>query len=327
MTTIVLGWDGLDPERVQQFGLTDAFGAHHTAVDTIANGALGKPHTYELWPSIITGLPPGEHGIHADEYIEAGWNSRLLSLAGRYSQLVPEAVRWRVGRLVRDHGAEYAFETPAYYADVGARTLFDDRNGVAVGIPNYRSATDEQLQISMDRGAALSEYLEVDTAADGSTIHRPSVDLATLGMRLESEAGEKLAAAANSLTTGADLVFVWLGYLDTVGHVAPTVADSEGWYRDHYEHAAQWTQFVRDRLGDDDELVCVSDHGLEDGAHTERAFVGGSPPAVEGLEHILDVYDLVESVTPRHGAGGGYERDGSGEAERVQEQLEDLGYI
>lgn len=326
MTVVVLGWDGLDPDRVHEFGLADAFGPQTTSVPTISNETLGKPHTYELWPSIITGCPPSVHGIHADEYIESGWNSRLLTLAARWSHVVPDGLRWRVGRLLRDHGAEYDFERPRYYRDQGLRTLFDDRHAVPLAVPNYRSQYDDLLDLSMDRGAALSAYLDVETASDGTTIHTPAVAPTELGLRLAAEAGEKLAAVTASLSEAPDLVFVWLGYLDTVGHVAPTLADPQRWYCEHYEHAAALTQGVRRQLAAGDELVCVSDHGLEAGRHTDRAFVGATTP-VTGVQHILDVYDLVDEHAPHTSPDVGYATAGEAARAAVEDELEALGYI
>ena len=62
---IVLGWDGLDVELLDRYGLGDAFGQHRTTAETYVNPVIDDPHTRELWPSMITGSHPAEHGAPA----------------------------------------------------------------------------------------------------------------------------------------------------------------------------------------------------------------------------------------------------------------------
>jgi len=62
MILVVMGIDALDPDLVGPDAHPNLALSHHTAIETIVSSA-GKPSTHELWPTIITGLPPSEHGL------------------------------------------------------------------------------------------------------------------------------------------------------------------------------------------------------------------------------------------------------------------------
>lgn len=333
MTTVVLGWDALDYDLVSNHELGVAFGAKTTPLETFDNPILGKPHTYEVWPSIITGKPPDEHGIHAERYIEGGsWERPLLNIASMVSKyVVPERIRWAVGRKIRDTGAEFAFEDLDSYADRGVRTIFHGpQSSFALAIPNARSRYDDQLGIEMDRGAQLADFLDIETGEDGETVHTPSVGLETLALKLEADLGKKLGAVRAAIRWDFDLVFVWLGYLDTVGHVAPTVDDAESWCRDSYETAAEWTAFIHRDLDYDDTLICVSDHGLKDGEHTPDAFFGwNGHEDAQAPASVLEVASTIAQTLPepeRRDEPYSAISDGH-EFAAVNERLRDLGYV
>lgn len=329
MTVVVLGWDGLDYELAGEYGLRSEFGLHNTRIEPFTNETIGKPHTYELWPSIITGVHPARHGIHAEEYTHGTeWSNPILNVAQLLSKPIPDAIRWRVGRWLRGQGATFDFETADYYAEQGVDTVFDDRRSFAVAIPNYRTPIDDLLGVSPDRGADLAAFLNIETDDDGRTLHRPATSVTQLEQRLESEVGTKLGAVRAAIGQAYDLIFVWLGYLDTVGHLAPAIHDPD-WQRRKYDRAMSWTADISSELDDDDILVCVSDHGLRAGAHTQDAFFGSTDPrVVDGITTIPGVRSGLERVlshrtdTRDHSVGTDAES-----ASAVRERLERLGYV
>lgn len=328
MTTVVLGWDGLDYDLLERYGLHEEFGAETARIDTLRNPELGKPHTWELWPSIITGLDPDAHGIHADEYITGGWSNPLVRLAARLSDPIPDAIRWRVGRAIRGAGATIEFEDDAYYRERSIETVFDNRRAFPLAIPNYRSHVDERFDITADRGAELNEYTTVDTDENGETVREASVAPTTFMGRIAADAGEKIGLVSHALDSQYDIVFVWLAFIDTAGHVAPTVSEPDAWMRRAYETGADYTSFVRDQLDEEDTLVCLSDHGLQEGEHTDTACIGSWPADVaRAAEHVLDVADCLNTVTPHTAeARAGFTRE-ENETDVVRERLEDLGYV
>jgi hypothetical protein len=338
VTTVVLGWDGLDADLVEAFDLSGAFGDHERRLSTFDNPELGKPHTYEVWPSIITGHRPDDHGIHAatgDEGV--AWGNPAIAAAARVGRrVVPDGIRTRIGAMLRERGAGLDFKTPAYYRERGVDTVFDGRAGRAITVPNYATKRDERLGLDADRGAALGEFLAIGDGMEGDTVHEPRVSVPELEERLVSEATEKLGVVRACLQRDYDIVFVWLGYLDTVGHLAPVV-DEEGWQERAYRLAAALTDEVAAALAPDDALLCVSDHGLKDGHHTHDPYLAASDPAaVRGVGSVLDVRDGIERVTPTSGettdppVRESFRADStaaSRDASEVRDQLEDLGYL
>lgn len=336
--TVVLGWDGLDFDLAESFGLTAAFGEYAREIRTFDNDALGKPHTYEVWPSIVTGVPPADHGIYA-KTAEGGvdWADPKLALAARLATgVVPERVRAAVGRVLRERGASLDFETVEYYREQGIETVFDGRRSLPLAVPNCRTDADDELDLVFDRGAQLGEYLNVEDAGGGGTAHSPKVPLPRLEQRLVGEATKKLGVVRAAVQRDYDLVFVWLGFLDTVGHLAPTV-EEPGWQARHYELAARLTREIRSALTADDHLVCVSDHGLQAGRHTHSAFFGSDDADLTAaVESVLDVKPALDAATPRSDATGDpavrqpYRCDARvthRDADEVRSQLEDLGYL
>jgi hypothetical protein len=75
--------------------------------------------------------------------------------------------------------------------------------------------------------------------------------------------------------------------------------------------------------------VLVSDHGLQDGLHTEAAMIAATDPGVvDAVGGVRDVRAAVEGLL-----GDGEhvpetdEQETGLESEAVREQLEDLGYV
>jgi hypothetical protein len=338
-TTVVLGWDGLDYDLATEFGLAEAFGPYHARIDTFDNPVLGTPHTSELWPSIITGRPPEDRRIWAaSEESGVEWSNPVIDLASNVAQgVIPADLREQIGLLIRDAGATVTQNSPDYYRERGVRTVFDGRASRAIAIPNYHQEINDRLGLVTDRGADLADFLTIEQE-DGKTIHRPSVPLAEYEERLVGEAGKKLGLVRAALEREYDLVFVWLGYLDSVGHISPVVADEgRGWQCRAYEQAAEYTTAIRDVLAEEDTLICVSDHGLREGDHTHDPFLGSTSEAVvDRVDSVLDVADGIDVVTTKSGSGGtcgvrdafarepaAFERG----ADEVRDRLEDLGYM
>lgn len=334
--TVVLGWDGLDPDLIEQFGLADAFGTYWRPIDTICNPVIDQPHTHELWPTLISGLPPSEHGIRSHTPGGgADWEAAWLDwLSDAANGVVPESVRSWVGRRLRDRGAQLAFRGPEYYADRGIETILDGRRARPIAIPNYRVEADDYLDVVVDRGAQLKQVLDIERV-DGETVHRPTVPQAIHEEALHATCGHKLGAVRTAIERDYDLVWVWLGYLDSAGHLDPML--DEPFQERAYRQAAAWTEWVRAALCPEDTLVCVSDHGLQDGSHTEWAVLCTDEQAVcESVCDVTDVRDGIERVTPaRDGPTPPSVRDayataataGAQSAMAVRDQLADLGYL
>ncbi|MBV0901119.1 alkaline phosphatase family protein [Haloarcula salina] len=326
MVLVVLGIDALDPELVDSTAHPNLTLDAHRAIETIESEE-GGPSTHELWPTIITGLTPPEHGITLDDGV--AWENPLLrfgSAAADY--LLPSGLQTRLGAWLLNNTEQDAFRIPAtYYEEEGLSTVFDGREAAPIGIPNYVVDPDsEDREHSLRRN--LGDLFERDLEAKGG---HSSTDPALFYEQCLEMSMVRIARARRALRGGRyELVFAYTSGLDLIGHVAyeqPELQDLA------YDELDEFVGEVRGDLGDDDELLLVSDHGLQDGVHTDEAMVAGTDEAmVDAIASVVDVRDAIESElderdhrpTRRATAATGSD---SGQSEEVREHLEDLGYM
>jgi hypothetical protein len=332
MTTVVLGWDGLDADLVEEFGLADEFGEYCSRLETYANDTIGKPHTREVWPTIITGLRPERHGIRAatdDDPVK--WSHPALQTAADIGRtIVPDAPRSAIGRWLRSQGAEVERYGAEYYADHGLSTVFDGRRSSTIAVPNYWTGRDERMGFVFDRGAELSEWLDRDEHG-WQPVGRQQQ--ARVEERMWSEAGSKVGLIKSELQREYDLIFAWFGVVDTAGHVEPVA--EEPIQRRAYEAAADWTNEIRGTLSDEDDLVCLSDHGLRDGEHTMDAVIASDNRAVvRDTPTVFEVATSLGMLAPaRTGSPIPPVEENTTRATRgetgddVRDRLEELGYV
>ncbi|MDR9382551.1 MAG: hypothetical protein RI560_12895, partial [Natronomonas sp.] len=236
---IVLGWDALDLRAIERFGLGGAFGAHRSKIDTYVNPVVGSPHTKELWPSMITGLHPDEHGVHAARDGGVNWDSDLLRVGSQLADgVIPDDLKTWLGRRLRENGAKVDSKAAAYYAEHGVETVFD-RGGRAISIPNYRTPGDTARGLDSGRDD-LWQSLSVKRSGEGM---KPTIDREAVYNLLGSEVGARLGETIQAVASGEPLVWTWFGLLDTVGHMQPALGDD--FAREWYEVAAGVTETVR----------------------------------------------------------------------------------
>ena len=196
---------------------------------------------------------------------------------------------------------------------------------MAIGVPNYvvdPDAEDREHRLRRRMG----ELFERDPDATGG--HRSADPVAFYEQCLEM-AMVRIARVRRALRSREhELVFGYTSGLDLVGHVSHSRPElQEGAYAELDELVGE----LRGELEAGDELLLVSDHGLQDGLHTETAMVAGTDPeTVADIDGVLDVADAVDA-TLADGAHVPEPRwapdDGAGHSEDVREQLEDLGYM
>lgn len=333
-TTVVLGWDGLDYQLLNEYGLLDSFCEYTTPIETYRNEHIGEPHTREIWPTMITGVSPDEHGIWAAKEGEGvKWRHPGIRAASKVAQYtIPEDAKAAIGRWLRSQGAQVEKYESDYYHNQGLETVFDGRRSLPIAVPNYRTELDDENDFMFDRGAELGEWLDRDVEgwqpADVS-------QQARVERKMWSEAGRKLALVEHAIQRQYDLVWVWFGIVDTCGHVEP--AASTPVQRRAYEQAAEWTEQIRGQLKSTDCLVCVSDHGLRDGHHTMDATLSTDEKTIANrVDSVYDVRTAIDMVTPSQDPveipplGDEYKtnrKSSDATADEVRARLEDLGYV
>ncbi|WP_135302727.1 alkaline phosphatase family protein [Haloarcula amylovorans] len=325
MVLVVLGIDALDPELVEPARHPNlALDTHH-AIATI-NSVEGEPSTHELWPTIITGLEPAEHGLTLDDDGVA-WENPLLNVGSRLADYVlPDSVQSRLGAWILTNTTADAFRTPAsYYAERGIETVFDAFDATTIGIPNYvvdPDETDREHQLRQNMG----DLFERDPDAKGGHTSADPVEFYEQCLEMVMI---RLARARRHLRGGdSELVFAYTSGLDLVGHIA---YDNLGLQREAYDELDDFVGEVRADLDDTDELLLVSDHGLQDGVHTHEAMVAATDEdIIERIESVLDVRAAIEGEltgVDHRPDDRAVERTGSDQGDAVREQLEDLGYM
>ncbi len=325
MTLVVLGIDALDPHLVDSDDHPSLTLDSHCSIETIVSSS-GEPSTHELWPTILTGLPPGEHGLKLDDGV--AWQNPLLR-AGRdvARYVLTDGLRTKIGAWLLNNTDEDQFRVPAtYYSENSIETVFDGHESKAIGVPNYVVDPDDRDR-EHELRKSMGELFKRDTEAKGGHTSEDPFEFYELCMEMSMV---RIARNRRALRgRNYELVFGYTSGLDLIGHVTYDLPDLQ---IKAYDELDDFVGELRGDLEEDDELLLVSDHGLQDGVHTDEAMVAGtSEEMVEEISSVTDVADAIEheleegdhSVADRD---QGFELDEEKEQE-VRGQLEDLGYM
>lgn len=325
MSTIVLGIDALDPELVDPEHHPNLTLASHRRIETI-NSTAGEPSTHELWPTIITGLSPAEHGLQLSDGV--AWENPLLSAGSAVAKYaLPNGLRTRIGAWLLNNTEQDQFRVPSsYYQQHDLETVFDNYEAKPIGIPNYVIDTDaEDREHQLRR--RLGEFFErtPDTKSGHSSADPEQFYELCLEMAMIRIARVRRALRSQQY----ELVFGYTSGLDLIGHIAYDVPEMQP---AAYKELDEFVGDLLADIGDEDMLLLVSDHGLQDGVHTEEAMVACTDPSVvdridsvqtvrQGIEYALENADT--SPTGRR-----FTRNRSStQSDQVKEQLESLGYV
>lgn len=325
MTVVVLGIDALDPDLVDPDEHPHLTLEAHRPIETLISSS-GEPSTHELWPTIITGLPPVEHGLVLDDGVT--WESPLIAAASSIAEYVlPDCLQTRLGSWLLTNTDADAFRTPAtYYPDNDIETVFDEHESKAIGIPNYvvdPDTEDREHQLRRHMG----ELFKRDPTAQGG---HTSTDPETFYEQCLEMAMIRIARVRRSIRGKRyELVFGYTSGLDLIGHVSydrPVIQQRA------YEEINQFVSELVADLHDTDELLLVSDHGLQNGLHTDEAMVASTTKElIDGVSSVTDIRQAVENElrAKNHIPDSSWDETDSSDAtsEHVAEQLEDLGYM
>jgi len=325
MTLVVLGIDALDPDLVDPSMHPNLALEEMKTIETIVSDT-GEPSTHELWPTIITGLSPQEHGlVLGDDGV--AWGNPVLNVGSSLADYVlPRALQSRLGAWLLTNTELAAFRTPAtYYAENDLETIFDDRRSKAIGIPNFVVETDVEDR-EHELRKSLGELFQRDPEATGG--HR-STDPESFYNNCLEMATVRVARVRAALRSRAhELVFGYTSAIDLVGHISnktPGMQDAV------YEAVDTFAGELRKDLDTGDELLILSDHGLQDGLHTDEAMVSATETdLLSGVEAVTDIKYAVDRELDRGDhlpTGQDFDVHAAADADMVQEQLEDLGYI
>ncbi|QSG06957.1 alkaline phosphatase family protein [Halapricum desulfuricans] len=299
MVLVVLALDAVDVRHAEDFGCENILLDEHTEMKSVAH-RLDHPHTGEAWPSIATGLHPTEHGITG----HGEWDNPILTVASRAAHTlnVSGSIRSKVGDTIKENtNQEWKLTT------VSDPTFLD---GETRAVHNWPGVY---------RNEALQYIWRLFQDAKDDTISKE-----TFVREAYTEAASKFGWVKEAMTYNVEVAATHIHVLDVLGHM---FAEDREQYREQYQKIDERVGEIRDTLGPDDNLLILSDHGMEAswidededyGSHSWRAIASstvGSPP-----EHALDVRDWVEDHVEQ------IEADRT-RADLPEEQLRQLGYV
>jgi hypothetical protein len=299
-TWLVIALDGADEQLVEDFECASIQLSSFGSCETFAYSFPDRPYTGDVWPTVATGLPPEEHGIHART--ESEWSNPLLRVARRSANRL--GIDGALRSLARDVVDERTDESRTLRT-TDATHVFEGPDRVVHNWPGvYRPQFLSRLW---------------DLLAD---VNRGEVSAAQFRALARGECREKLAWMTEVTQGPFSLVGCHVHYLDLVGHVhsndEAACRDAYRWFDDHFG------AFIDDLPAHTD--VCLlSDHGinvawLDDvdvGNHSWRAISASTtddrPTDVVDVRAWLE--ERIESV------------DAGDRAGVPEDQLRDLGYI
>lgn len=299
MTLVVLGIDALDPVHVERFGADEFQLSTWGECETFAY-MYDEPHTSEVWPSVATGRHPSEHGV--TEESTSQWDNPLVDLASRFTGRLSGRHRATLGKIAqRITGADWELQ------EVESPTFFDGPGRVVHNWPGVH------------RGSELQRAWDVFRTANQGDMSTQEFD-----RRIRGIAAEQFGWCREMLDHDLNLVAMHVHVIDASGHVYRN--DRER-YHDAYRWTAERLEEVRSAMSPEDDLLIISDHGIETswidgddnpGGHSWRAF--SSTTLDTRPESVFDVKEWVEG----HVEDATVERD---DLDVPEDQLRDLGYI
>lgn len=305
MTLVVLGLDALDTALVEDFG-HDGYRLDTSGkMESVAYMFDDRPHTGEVWPTVATGLHPSEHGITGGG--ESQWSNPVIELASRLIDPLDlkMGTRNRLGDVVENvTGASWELST------VSDPTFFDGPDRVVHNWPGVHR--NEEL------------HRVWDVIEDGIRSGEDNMPREVYERKIKGIAAEEFGWIREMLNHDVSLVGSHVHVLDAFGHA---YYDDRENLRDVYEWCQDHVRRVREAMGDDDEMLILSDHGMEttwtdgrndSGTHSWRSF--SSSTLDTRPEDVHDVRSWVEAHVTDVDAE-------TSELDLPEEQLRQLGYI
>ena len=306
MTLVILGLDALDAAQVEHFDVDEFRLNTYGEMETFAH-QNPIPHTGEVWPSVATGLHPDEHGITYGG--ESEWDSPIVEYASRFvAPYLSMPLRAKLGRLVQGAtGADWQIH------ETDSPTIFDGDGRYVHNWPGVHRS--EELQRVWD---------QIEKTVEGSLPEE------AFDRELCANEVQKFAWVKESLNFNTVLIATHIHLLDAAGHA---YGRNENHYRFYYEKTADHIREIRNKMDDDDELLILSDHGMNTGwlpndheicHHSFRAFSASTLDSHP--ESVFEVRDWVKEHVGPHERRYDRRRERT-DLEMPEETLRDLGYI
>ena len=313
MTLIVLALDALDAGLVEEWELDNLKLNNHKQIETF-DYSRDKPYTLEVWPSVATGVHPKEHGIGGKEH--SGWSTSLNPLFSFASKFLSLRARSKIGDILESIGFKQEYNVPEKDLD----TFMDGEGRTVHNWPGIYNR--EEIVYMWEIGK------------------EPDYSIDKLNRLVFGKTAEHFGWAREMLNYNLELAALHNHSLDILGHSytysdegieGSETAGSEN-HLDELESAyIKVDRFVgelEESLGDDDEILILSDHGMKNdvldddefGEHSYRAFAS-TTMSKELPESVLDFREWIEKNIEE------VNQEDKGTVNMPTEQLRELGYI
>jgi predicted AlkP superfamily phosphohydrolase/phosphomutase len=265
---IILGIDALEHSLVMKWDMKIFKQKRFGKIKVPILEKHGEPVTAVVWASFITGKPPEETGI--TRFKE--WNIHIIS---NIDQLAIKSgiklkTRKKVGDLLKRIGFKRTAPSKKSYEGVG--TIFSDfPNSKGISIPSYNE--DEEV---------FKIRRKVILAFDDKGMRKSVVEKI---YQMDCEKVDELCR----YYLKKDLIMAHLYSLDVVQHLffsRPKII------RESYEKMGSLIKNIENVISKRDLFMIISDHGQEDGLHTEYGFYSANKD-IEA-KSILEFRDIIK---------------------------------
>ena len=296
---LVLALDALDHEHVEHFDVPALELEQSQPIETFSY-MKDQPYTLEVWPTVATGLGPEAHGLTGGGTSE--WDNPALDFLSKFTAKLGGNTRDKLGNIAESiTGSTYSIP------ETNAGHVFEGEGRTVHNWPGVHNS------------AELKRVWDTANPDEG--------DQTVKGFEREiyGIAAEQFGWVREMLNHDLALAGCHIHTLDMCGHI---YRYDEERYRATYRRVNDWVAEIRDNLGDDDELLLLSDHGIhtswdsssvEAGRHSERAMAATTLDE-DLFTNVRDARDWIERFTDDVTVANNH-------VDIPTDQLEDLGYI
>ncbi|UTF54797.1 alkaline phosphatase family protein [Natronosalvus rutilus] len=291
-TFVVLGLDAADYDLVKKWDCENLLLSNHNGIDTFAH-SLDVPATYEVWPTIATGVFPDQHGVT----LPSSWEKKNRGF--RFL----EEIGTRLPKLLKSPAIKIKHSVEGHETKTSLDHMFN--NGDVYNWPGLTSCPDWEQE---------GEWF--------SAVKNKSMSEQNFRRNHLANAGKGIGWLSGMSQAGTPVVGAHVHILDHMGHLygkRPEKLESI------YNEVDELVGWLHDQV---DRLLIVSDHGMQTtatddpqpGVHSFRSMVsttekGGLP------EDMTAIREWVESRVKNNG------EENMTEIDAPMQHLEDLGYL
>ena len=290
MRVLILGIDALEYKRVKEWNLQNLMQEEHGKTIVPVSEGFDEPATLVVWPSFIAGKEP----------LEMGFDVPIL-----YRQ----PIKWFLGSVYFPLKFSFADDEVSIQDKMKTRSKMISRINLFLmkaGFGRYPERKDIKVPTLFDNEEINSIHINVPVydeifSAEGRDSARNGVIRAISDKEFRNEFEKRLR---KEFEDGENKVFdllkkddwdLYMQYFYVLDGVQHVFFKNKIKVMDYYLRFNEFVGKVREQLPEDMMLLIVSDHGGENGLHTDHGFYSCNQEL--GLENpkISEFKDIIEN--------------------------------